>query len=131
MKDHIFRRLNGGHVKNWVDVIADVVDKYNRQPHTTIGLSPNQATKPGNEMFVRYNIFDKAKSGRKWPPLSVGDKVRMKLIKKNTAKGYDPKFSQHTFKVIDESEDGVYTLNVHDDAKQRKTYRRFELLKVE
>jgi len=129
LKDHIFKRLNGGAVKGWVDVVDDVVNKYNRQPHHTIGLSPNQATQPANEMFVRYNLFDKAKTNRKWPPLSVGDKVRIKLIKKNTAKGYDPKFSEAVFKVLKE-EDGVYTLNVHPDSKQRATYRRFELLKV-
>ena len=71
-------------------MIDGVVKKYNRMSHTTIGLSPNQAINSSNEMFVRYNLFDKAQTGRKWPPLAVGDKVRIKLIKKTPPRDTTP-----------------------------------------
>jgi len=58
LKENLFRRLDDKHVSNWVTEITNVVDKYNRAKHGAIGLSPDDATDPRNEMYVRYSIFD-------------------------------------------------------------------------
>jgi len=132
LKDNIFKRLEGKPREKWVEEVAYVVDKYNRSRHSTTELSPDEATDPRNEMFVRYNIFDKAKTDRKWPPLEEGDKVRIKKVRKTGAKGYDPKYSKNVFKIY-KIEDGTHHIKVPLELRKafpRNTYQRFELLKV-
>ena len=88
-------------------------------------MTPKQARKKGNELMVRYNIYDKAKTDRKYPPLSIGDKVRVLLRKDNKTKGYHPTYSDEIYKVI-HIRGNDYVIN--NDTK--KVYLRHELLKV-
>ena len=93
--------------------------------HNTIEMSPNQAKKPGNQLMVSYNIWNKAKRNRQYPDLKVGDDVRVKTIKDSKTKGYDPKWSKEVYKVtFIKGNDYLVNDNKH------KTYIRHELLKV-
>jgi len=132
LKENIFKRLEGKPREQWIDEVGYVVDKYNRSRHSTTELSPDDATDPRNEMFVRYNIFDKAKTDRKWPPLKEGDSVRIKKVRQTGAKGYDPKYSKNVFK-IHSIRDGTYHIKIPLKLRKafpRQYYQRFELLKV-
>ena len=108
-----------------VDQLKPITDKYNNTIHNTIEMSPNQAKKPGNQLMVSYNIWNKAKRNRQYPDLKVGDDVRVKTIKDSKTKGYDPKWSKEVYKVTF-IKDNDYMVN---DGK-RKVYQRFELLKI-
>ena len=134
IKENIFKRLENRPAKDWEKVVGNVVGKYNRTQHTTTGLTPHEATDPRNEMFVRYNLFDKAKTARKWPPTQEGEMVRVRLVRKTGVKGYDPKYSTTKYKVW-KIQNGTYTIKLPrkptpEEAQMRKTYQRFELLKV-
>ena len=70
-------RLKGsGLEKGWVQLVPAILKRYNSLPHSTTSLSPNDAQKKGNELLVKFNIMNKAKFARKYPPLSLGDLVR-------------------------------------------------------
>ena len=109
----------------WVDLLKPIIDKYNNTVHASIEMSPNDAKKPGNQLMVSYNIWNKAKRDRQYPKISVGDDVRVKTIKDSKTKGYDPKWSKEVYKVIFIK----YNSHLVNDGK-RKTYIRHELLKV-
>ena len=112
-------------IDKWHTHINEVVNKYNNTEQTTIKMTPTEAKKKGNEMMVRYNIYNKAKTDRKYPELKVGDKVRALLRKDNKTKGYDPKWSSETYNnTFIRGKD--FLIN---DGK-RKVYQRHELLKV-
>ena len=68
----------------------------------------------------------KSNFARKYPPLKVGDSVRV-YIKKKTGftKGYDPKFSKEIYKVLFHK-DKQYLVNNNT----KKLYSRHELLKI-
>ena len=83
----------------WVDQLKPIIDQYNNTIHNTIEMSPNQAKKQGNQSIVSYNIWNKAKRNRQYPEISLGDDVRVKLIKDSKTKGYDPKFSKEVYQV--------------------------------
>ena len=53
----------------WVDQLKPIIDKYNNTIHNTIEMSPNQAKKPGNQLVVSYNIWNKAKRNRQYPEI--------------------------------------------------------------
>jgi len=62
----------------WTRYLPDVLSKYNKsKDHSSIGMSPEEATKPQNEFEVRTNLEIHRRHNRKYPPLEVGDKVRL------------------------------------------------------
>ena len=84
-----------------------------------------KARKSENELIVRYNIYDKSKTDRKYPELNVGDKVRVLLRKDNKTKGHHPTFSNEVYKVLD-----IKGNNYLVNDNKHKLYLRHELLKV-
>ena len=109
----------------WVDQVKPIIDKYNNTIHASIEMSPNDAKKPGNQLMVSYNIWNKAKRTRQYPDLKVGDDVRVKTIKDSKTKGYDPKWSKEVYKVT-----FIKGNDFLVNGGKRKTYIRHELLKV-
>ena len=110
----------------WVEQLDYILNKYNRTEHTTTKMSPMDATKPENTLKVKFNLEMAAKRNRKYPELKKDDRVRiMEKPTKTGKKGYFPKWSPQTFKVL--VVDGKqYMVNNN----KRKVYNRHELLKV-
>ena len=110
----------------WLEQLKPVINKYNNTSHSTIGMSPNEARKPSNEIVVKWNLWNNANRERRYPKLEKNDEVRV-MIKKEAGKtkGYMPKWSLETYKVIAINGDD-YLIN---DGK-RRVYIRAELLKV-
>jgi hypothetical protein len=71
--------------KDWWRMLKPVVDQYNDTVHTTTGIKPNDVAKldwekpEGREKIleVRSTIEGKAHSDRKYPTISVGDRVKV------------------------------------------------------
>jgi hypothetical protein len=62
----------------WQTVLPEVLKKYNeRMVHSTIGMTPQDATKPGTEFDVKTNLEIHRISNRKYPELKKGDSVKV------------------------------------------------------
>jgi hypothetical protein len=61
----------------WVNAIPGVSEKYNKESHSAIGMTPKEATKPENDHDVRTNLIIQSIKKRKYPELNVGDKVKI------------------------------------------------------
>ena len=70
LKKPIFLKGNA----NWVDEIDSVINKYNNKIHSTIKLTPSQASLKENEVFVYKNLIDKRKKIK--PKYKINDLVR-------------------------------------------------------
>ena len=57
--------------ERWVDMLQQVLNKYNSTQHSTIGMSPNDAKNNDNHIQVWLNIRSKAIVSRKYPPLKL------------------------------------------------------------
>ena len=130
LKENMVKRLehaNKGREK-WTDELNLVLNKYNNKIHSTIEMTPNDAKKPRNELVVKFNLWNNAKRNRKYPELNEGSDVRTIIKQDGKKKGYDPKWSRQVYKVV--SVDGInYTINETNPSK-KKTFNRYELLKV-
>ena len=126
-KEQLQTRLDAMNLSRdkWLGQIKFIVDKYNNSNHRTIGMTPNQAKIPANELLVKFNINEHSRMDRKYPELLVGSNVRALLRKDTKTKGYFPKWSIDVYNVLF-IKDGDYIIN---DTK-RKVYMRHELLKV-
>ena len=109
----------------WVQELGPILRKYNDTVHTTIEMKPNEAILPTNELLVAFNLSKNAIKRRKYPDLTIGDRVRVMLKKDTKRKGYMPRWSTETYKVTYE-QGGDFLV---DDDK-RRVYHRHELLKV-
>ena len=74
----------------YVDVLDDVVNKYNNIVHKTIKMKPIDVT---NDSFAEYN----EESNKKDPKFKIGDHVRISKYKNIFAKGYAPNWSEEVF----------------------------------
>ena len=126
-KEQLQTRLDAMNLSRdkWLGQIKHIIDKYNNSYRRVIGMTPNQAKIPENELLVKFNINEHSRMDRKYPKLDVGSNVRALLRKDTKTKGYFPKWSIEVYKVL-VIKDGDYIIN---DTK-RKVYMRHELLKV-
>ena len=74
----------------YVDVLNDIVNKYNNTIHKTIKLKPIDVT---NDSYVEYN----ENSNKKTPKFKVNDHVRISKYKNIFAKVYVPNWSEEVF----------------------------------
>ena len=80
--------------------LKQIINKYNNTVHSTIEMTPNDAKKRGNRLFVSFNLWKNAKRNNQYPDLAVNDDVRV-LLKKEAGKtkGYMPKWSKEVYQI--------------------------------
>ena len=127
----IHTRLGGLEIdkQTWVELLLSVSKKYNNTKHSTTGMTPHMAKQSSNHVEVWLNIHNKANFNRKYPPLKVGNSVRVYIKPKSFKKGYESAWSKDVYKVVHISDDKKQFL-VNDYTK-RRVYSRHELLKIE
>ena len=69
---------------NWIDVLPKITKQYNNQVHSSIKLTPIQASLKKNEGYVHKNLLDKRKGIT--PKFQLNDLVRTADLKKNVFK---------------------------------------------
>ena len=108
-------------------MIPFVLAEYNTTKHRITGMSPTDARKPSNEVDVKANIELAATSGIKYPPLKVGDTVRMLNKKKLGLKEFQDAFKPGKQKVINISENLGQKFFMLSDKRE---YVRSDLVKM-
>ena len=90
----------------YIDVISEIVNKYNNTIHRAIKIKPIDVT---NDSYVEYN----EESNKKGLKFKVNDHVRISKYKIIFAKGYIPNWSEEVF-IVNEFKNTVpwtYTVN--------------------
>ena len=126
----------------YIDDIHNIVEKYNNTYHSTIKMTPTEASKKENEGLVYYTINNKRLRERylenKKPKFKINDHVRIKVPKKHFQKGYDPRWSDKiyliykvnltlppTYKIKEILENGKYkyvTKNFYEQELQKTKF---------
>ena len=76
IKMGIHNRLQGLKLdaEEWVQLLPKVIHKYNRTPHSTIMMTPLEATDDANKVKVWLNIHNKAKQNRMYEKYRLATK---------------------------------------------------------
>ena len=107
LKNKIFKHMTATSKNCYVDVLDDIVNKYNNSVHKTIKMKPVDVT---DDSFAECN----EESNKKNPKFNVGDHVRISKYKDVFAKGYTPNWSEEIF-IIKEVKDTVpWTYSISD-----------------
>ena len=110
----------------YIDDIQRIVDEYNNSYHSSIKMTPVEASKKENEGIVYYNLYNKRrremmKQNIK-PKFKVGDIVRIYKFKKIFEKGYDPKWSDELFVIYKDNGTIPNTYKVKSIEKKNDRY---------
>ena len=103
IKSLIDRRMQGkppGTQWTDVDVLNNALFAYNfKMVHRISGYTPNEAKKEANNINVKINLETKAKHKRIYPPIKVGDSVKIYRKKRNFEKEHVSVWTDATYQV--------------------------------
>jgi hypothetical protein len=106
-----------------------VIDKYNNTIHSSTGYKPKEAVNDKYAMEIKVKLELNARTKRRLPNLSIGDKVKVyrKAGKYGEAKESKLRWTDETYKVsaINTQQNTSYKLE-----GKAKTYLRHELLLI-
>ena len=133
-KDMLFKRVEADEKKGkkniqWDDYIFEIMMTYNNKNiHSAINMTPNQARKKENEFKAMISVALRAKKERKYPELNVSDRVKILRKKAITEKERSSNFLKGEYtveKISKKLGQNYYTLQGFN-----RPLLRHELLKV-
>ena len=102
MKNKMWKMFSANNNTIYWDKLDKLVNDYNNRKHSSIKMSPTEASKKVNEKQVFANLYEDEiflKPGK--PKFSIGDKVGISKYKRRVFdKGYTPNWTEEVF-VID------------------------------
>jgi len=87
MNEKMFKYFSANSTRRYIDILDELVEQYYNTKHSSIGMTPKEASKKENETKVwrkLYGNYDPP--SRKAPKFSVGDKVRITRKKEPSRK---------------------------------------------
>ena len=58
MKAKMFKYFSANSTRKYIDILDELVDRYNNKIHSSIGMSPKEASEPKNETKVWRKLYD-------------------------------------------------------------------------
>ena len=96
----------------YINALPDLVREYNNTRHSSIKMTPTNASKKQNELRVWRNLYpDHLDIKHKF---SVRDKVRIRKKKKTSEKGYTTRWLEEIFKTIEVKHTSPMTYRIAD-----------------
>ena len=104
VKRIMFKYFTANNTYKYIDVLQDIIRKYNNTYHQSIKCKPSFARRPSNHKHVYKALFGddvvelkKRTKAFKEAKFKVGDRVRISKKKNLFEKGYTPNFSEEIF----------------------------------
>ena len=85
----------------WYDILPELMREYNNSYHRSIGMTPNDATKPENFSKVFKRLYPKKNQREETSILHIGDRVRISIHKRLFEKGATANWSEEIFEITD------------------------------
>jgi len=99
MKEKMFKYFSANSTRKYIDILDKLVDQYNNTIHSSIGMTPKEASKKRNEAKVWHNLYGDFKPKFQAPTFKVGEQVRITKKKGIFEKGYTPRWTEEIFTV--------------------------------
>ena len=96
----MFKYFSVNYTRKCVDVLDLLVDQYNNTIHSSIKMTPKEATRKKNENKVWRNLYPEFGGKTLASKFSIGDHVRMTKKKTNFYKGSTQRWTEEVFKIL-------------------------------
>ena len=115
MKEKMWKYFTDNNTNTYIDILPDLVKNYNNTRHSSIKMTPVEASKDKNELTVWRNLYpDRLEAIRINPKFSVGDKVRLSKKKALFEKGYTTRWTEEIFTIKKINHTSPVTYKVED-----------------
>ena len=84
----MFKNFSANNTGQFVDVLDLLVDQYNNTIHSSIKMTPKEASRKENENKLWRNLYPEFGGKTLTPKFSIDDHVRITKEKKTFDKGY-------------------------------------------
>jgi len=137
LQQRMYKYLTHNSTNKWIDVLQDLVDNYNSSYHSSIRMTPIEASKFDNESKVYSNLYgEKSRLNQKKRSIyttifKLNDPVRTTRFGTKFDRGYKPTFAEEIL-YIDEILDTfptTYKLRDFNDKPIKGSYYANELVK--
>lgn len=109
----IQKHLTSTNSSKYIDVLQDLLKEYNNKYHTSIKMTPYEASDPQNSAEVFKNLYGHEKID-KIKKFKVGDRVRIYRYKTLFEKGYKPNWTDEIFVVTEVVNTNPITYRIKD-----------------
>ena len=84
----------------YLDVLPKILKQYNNTKHSSIKMTPIEASKKKNGGTVYCNLYGDMETSKRKPKFEIGDKVRISKCKRKVFdKGYTPNWTEEVFTI--------------------------------
>ena len=104
LKTEMWKRGTAENTRDWIQMLPELIDWYNNRKHSTLGMTPAQASEEKNKKTilkkVDHTVLNVPVRDPRKAKFKIGDFVRISRVKGVFDKGYEPGWSQEEFKII-------------------------------
>ena len=95
----MFKYFSANNTRKFVHILDLLVDQYNNAIHSSINMTPKEASRKENENKVWRDVYPELGGKTLEPKFSIGDHVRITKKKKTFDKGYTQRWMGEVFKI--------------------------------
>ena len=100
MKEKMWKYFTDNNTNVYIDILPDLVKDYNNTRHSSIKMTPVEASEKKNELTVWRNLYpNRLDILDIQPKFSIGDKVRISKKKELFEKGYTTRWTEEIFTI--------------------------------
>ena len=133
IKNKMWKQFSAQGNTMYLDILPEILKQYNNTKHSSIKMTPTEASKKKNKGIVYFNLHGNLKQLSSQAKFEVGDKVRISKYKRKVFdRGYTPNFTEELF-IIDKIQYTTpitYKLKDLNDEKITGSFYELELLKA-
>ena len=132
IKRYMWKYFTTYSTKKYIDVLPDIIDKYNNTYHRSIKCTPVAAREPLNYQRVFDALYPSTADKKAKSKFKVGDRVRI-VRKKNTfEKGFTPNWTEEVFTIskVKQTRPVTYTIIDTDGEEIKGSFYEQELQKT-
>ena len=124
MKEKMFKYFTANNTNKYIDVLDDFVERYKNTRHSSIKMSPVEASKKENEVRVYRNLYQEFERRSIHAKFKTGDKVRILKKKGLFEKGFTPNWTEEVFTVskIQRTNPVTYKITDYNDEEVQGTF---------
>ncbi len=102
----------------YINILPDLIEKYNNTYHRSIRTTPAEARDPSNQQHVIDSLYRRPirvpKRGEERAKFKLGDQVRISRLKGLFEKGYEPNWSEELYKITEVQPTIPWTYKLED-----------------
>ena len=114
MKQRMFKYFTAHETNKYYDILNSLVEDYNNTVHSSIKMTPVDASKKENESTVYNNLYPEEEEEIKKPKFKVGDRVRISKKKDTFEKGYTTRWRREIFVIKEVLDTDPVTYKIED-----------------